>query len=609
MLRLLRTPITRLRAPDTRKEFGIWCLILGCGALLLYFRYDWSVGGGFPAKRGFWLSLYLLVIMLPTVFYLARRTLHSHRVATAVTALVFVVFTIPWHLLGLDSAFYYATRPRAFDLIQFPAPANPGYELIAGGPPRLAFLPGASLLQFPFEWLFVPLVLGAGAGLVWLVRWLRSRAGFTIGRRVPLLLTLAFVAICLQMFLHAGMRSPYTYLSYFQRPQSQHNWYQVYEFKNQTGAVEGDENAFATLENYFQGTPYGGYNELARRPFSFYIASQVSYFVNDEYVWLALNCLFWLVAVFATARLVTRLASTRAGLIAGALVVFGPGFIAFVSQTDMYMQNYAAAAIALCAFEDLVVSPADRGPRRYALFAGILALCGLTYDLEPIFLAILAYGLARRINWGAMIATVVGAYALVEGFTLMVSDALGIKIAPANEQELTDSLKSTLHLITHPSLAHWYDTFGSVMPSFVHMWLQAFFVIPPILALFGFRLLRDRPQKVLVATLFALYFAVIAVLQIGGTEIGTTPRLIYPAFISVYLPAAVLLDAIAEHARGFTFTREALLTGRGSSRALQRLAPWLVIGAMFVLVNIDIFGYPTLYVEYFVSTPPVFLPR
>jgi hypothetical protein len=29
---------------------------------------------------------------------------------------------------------------------------------------------------------------------------------------------------------------------------------------------------------------------------------------------------------------------------------------------------------------------------------------------------------------------------------------------------------------------------------------------------------------------------------------------------------------------------------------------------MAVLVNIDMFGYPTMYVEYFVNTPPAFLP-
>ena len=39
------------------------------------------------------------------------------------------------------------------------------------------------------------------------------------------------------------------------------------------------------------------------------------------------------------------------------------------------------------------------------------------------------------------------------------------------------------------------------------------------------------------------------------------------------------------------------------------VAPWAVVGAMAVAANVDIFGYPTAYVEYFVNDPPAFLPR
>ena len=42
---------------------------------------------------------------------------------------------------------------------------------------------------------------------------------------------------------------------------------------------------------------------------------------------------------------------------------------------------------------------------------------------------------------------------------------------------------------------------------------------------------------------------------------------------------------------------------------MRRAAPWIVVGVLFVLANIDIFGYPTLYVEFFVSDPPAFLPH
>jgi hypothetical protein len=603
MMTLVRPRRAQLRA------LAIWGLVIAAAAIAYYFRFDWNVDGGYYAKRGFVLSLYLLALTLPTVFYLTRRALHSDRVAMAVTALVFVVFAVPWRLVHLDRVYYYATRPRAFDVATFPTPFDPGFKLVDWGQPRLDFLPGGALLQFPLEWLFVPLVFAMCAGLVWLIWWLRARVGLRCPRRIPMLLTLAAATICVQMFLHAGMRAPYTYISDFVEPQSAHHWYLDYQFANHTGATQGDENAFAPLEYWFQGAPLGGFDELARRPFSFFVASQFSYYVNDVYVWLALNCLFWLAAVFATARLVTRLATPRAGLIAGGLTVFGPGFVAFVSQTSMYMQNAATAAIALCAFEDLVVNPADGGPRRYALFGGILAICGLVYDLEPVFVALLIYGLARRIDWRPLVATIVGAYAIVEGFTPMVTKVLGIKIASLNGAQISDGLHATLHLLTHPSMTRWYDTFVSVVTSFFEMWLQAFFVVPAILALLGFRLLRDRPQKILVASLFVLYLLTIATLQIGRTSVGYTPRLIYPSLIGVYLPAAVFLDRVAARADGFRFTTDALLTAQGALRTLQLATPWLVLALMAVLVNVDIFGYPTLYVEFFGSTPPVWLPH
>ena len=94
------------------RRLAIWFVILGCGAALLYARFNWSVDGGYYAKRAYVLSLYLFLITLPTVFYLARRTLHNARVATALTAVVFVVSTVPYRLLHLDTLYYYATRAR-----------------------------------------------------------------------------------------------------------------------------------------------------------------------------------------------------------------------------------------------------------------------------------------------------------------------------------------------------------------------------------------------------------------------------------------------------------------------------------------------------------------
>jgi 4-amino-4-deoxy-L-arabinose transferase-like glycosyltransferase len=130
-----------------------------------------------------------------------------------------------------------------------------------------------------------------------------------------------------------------------------------------------------------------------------------------------------------------------------------------------------------------------------------------------------------------------------------------------------------------------------VVPSYFRLVFQSFFVLPVVVALFGWRKLPDRAARVLIGGLLLMGFVVIAVLQIGKTQLGELPRLIYPTFPAIYLLAALAIDS--------------------GVRRLPRasmVASWVLVAAMAVLVNVDIFGYPTLYVEYFVSKPPVFLP-
>jgi hypothetical protein len=568
----------------------LWPPVLLCALLLLYGRYDWDLDDGRFAERGFVLSAYLLVILLPTCFYLTRQVLHNSVAATGVTAFLFVVTTLPYELLGLDEIYYYRVRPRVFGIDRFT--------------PSLEFLPEGTLRAFPLDWLFMPLLFATGVGAIWSVWWLRQRAGATASRRLPGLLTIVFAAICVQAFMHSSMRAPYTYLAYFQRPETEQHWYHVYHFSDGTGASQGDQFAFSPLEDYFHGAPRDGDNQLIRRPFSFYLASQASYFVNTFYAWLALNCLFWLAAVVATARLVTQLATERAGLIAGALTAVGPGFVAFAATPAMYMQNYAAVAVALVLFQDLVVRPSGRDLGKVALFTGALTLCALVYDLTPLLLVLLAYGLSRGVRAWPLLLSLAAAFVVTRGFPIVVTDVLGISIVSTNEGQLSVALDRTVDFLLHPSLPEWYDTTVSIVPSFVRLTLQAFFVVPLIVAVFGLRKLRDRSLWVLVGGLFLMGLATVAVFQIGRLEIGYLPRLVYPMFPAVYLLAALALDS---GVRMRQRTNAPLLPRIWSG--IRVGAPWTIIATMAVLANIDIFGYPTMYVEYFVSTPPSFLPR
>ncbi len=574
-----------------------WLLIFLCGVTLLHFRFNWSVDGGLYARRAFLLSAYLFAIMLPTVYYLSLRVLHDRRAATVLAVVVFLICTVPYKSLGLDSLYYYATRPEYLPDTAFP--------------PKLAFLPGGALGTFPLWWLFMPLLFLFGAGCVWLVRWVRSRSGYLIGRRLPLMLTVAFAAISAQAVLHSGMRAPYSYAPVFEEVKSQPDWHIVYRFTNGTGENNADQWLYSPLEQDFQGIPQSGDQALIRRPFAFYFESQFGFFFNDYYCWLALNCLFWFAAVFAVGRFVTRLTNPRVGLIAGALTVFGPGFIAFVATPAMYMQNYATAAIALCAFQDLIVSPVDGRPRQFLLFTGLLALCALTYDLEPLFVVLFAYGVSRRVPWRPLLTSLAAALVLLFGFGEVVTHVLHIVVDTLNSVQIGQSVSAVEQVLFHPHLSTWNNTFIRAFPAAIQEWLQAYFVIPALLAVFGWRFLRDRSQRILVAGMLLVSLGMISVFYIAGVSVGTTPRIMYPYFVGVYLPAALALDAGSQWL--FTALSPRIVAGRSvgderRARYMRRVAPWAVVALMACLANIDTFGYPTQYQEFLLSAPPVWLP-
>jgi hypothetical protein len=582
-----------LPSRQSLRPLALWLLVFAAGGALLYARFDWDPAGGWLAERAFVLSAYLLLILLPTCFYLARRVLHSAVAAAVATGFVFIVTTLPYELLGLDQFYYYDDRPHYFLIDQF-------------GPPSLEFFPGGTLRAFPYDYIFMPLLFATGSAAIWTVWWFRRRAGCVTSQKLAVLLTVTFAAICLQAFAHTSMRSPYAYWPHFSTffTGAPGSWYHVYHFRDASGASTADQKVFSPLENYFQGAPSLGSNMLIRRPFSFYVASQGSYFVNTFYVWLGLNCLFWLAAVVATGRLVSRLTTERAGLIAGAMTAVGPGFVGFVGTPAMYLQSFAAVAIALCLFEDLVVRTGGRSRGSVALFTGALSLCALVYDLEPVLLVLLAYGLARKVRPLPLVSSLAIAFVAYRGFTILVTEGLGITIAPENAEQLSLALENFKDVMLHPSIPGWYNEAVAVVPHYVGMLLKAFFLLPIVLAVLGIPKLRDRSLQVLVIGLLAISFLTMAVLYIGEAGvISFLPRLVYPVFPAVYLLAAIALDW------GKPVSDMSTLPLRDRALATARLAtPWIVVAALAVLSNMDIFGYPTLNTQFFINQPAAFPP-
>ena len=576
----------RLSARPELRIVAAWLLVLVAGLVLLYLRYDWSVAGGHYAERAFLLSAYLFVLLLPTTFYLARWLLADTRAAFVLTGLLFVATTLPWDLLGLDSLAYYADRPRFLIYLDVP----PARALAT------QFLPGGLLYSFPYDYLFMPLLFAAGAGVIWGAYAIRARAGRVAPRAIPILLTAAFALICAQSYLHTSMRAPATYHAVFTQKESKQHWYHVFHFRDGTGAVEADQFVFSALEEYFQGAEdFQGAerdpnNMMVRRPMAFYLVAQASYFINTFYVWLGLNCLFWLAAVFATGRWVSRVTTPRAGLFAAALVTVGPGFVAWVGTTAMYLPAFAVVMIGLCLFEELVVPSRGRRLASLVLFAASLAICMLVYDMLPLVVSLFVYGLARRVRAVALAATLAAACAVSYAFPYLLTIVLDTPIVDTNSGQLSIGLHEVKDLILHPTLNEWYSTTTTLLPAYLSKLLMAFFVLPLILAIAGFRLLTDRALRLLVASLLVTGFAVMAVLLIGEQIVGTVPRLVYPVYPAVYLLAGLALASIR-------------LPGRW-----RNVVPWAFIALMGVLANVDIFGYPTLYVEWFHGSPPPWVP-
>jgi hypothetical protein len=146
------------------RTIGVWLAILAAGVGLLALRYDWGPDGGRFAERGFLLSTYLFLLLLPTCFYLSRWLLRSSRAAIVLTSIVFLATTLPYKLLGLTDDYYYRVRPHVFPINRIRVPS-------------LEFFGGGMLKAFPYDWLFWPLLLLGGLAAIWGVWRLRSRGG------------------------------------------------------------------------------------------------------------------------------------------------------------------------------------------------------------------------------------------------------------------------------------------------------------------------------------------------------------------------------------------------------------------------------------------------
>jgi hypothetical protein len=558
-----------------RRALAVWALVFVAAWLLLLGRYDWSAPNRRFAERGWLLSGYLCCLLLPVGWGLLRRATDVRWLPEAVTGLAFVVLTLPYRWLGLERWFYYRARPLPW--------YNPPDDVAF---PRPQFLPGGPWSTFPGSvWLFTLAIVATVAAVVAGCRWRLRRGRGGQGNRGLVAGGALVVVVLVQSFLHSGVRGPYVYMTHYQGPPRPSLWYAVAHFGDGNGVSIADQFVFSAIEQYFHGVAVDPNNMLIRRPSAFYVSAQFSYFVNTYYVWTALNIALWVAAVLAGYGFARRLVGARVAGYFAAMIAVGPGFVAFVGTPAMYLAGYAVVIIALFLAEWLLVDPDRPGPADFALFAGALACCALTYDLTVTFPVLGGYLVLRKVPWRPTLAALVAAYVLYRGFLFAHNSVLGLHVVDTNTAQLDRATERVREVAGEPS--QWFGATRDALGAYVVMLGRMFFYVPIVLALPGIYWLRDRAQQFLVVGLLAVTLATVAFFRVGGEVLGWLPRFTYPAYPAIYLLAALGLDGLTR-----------AWATRAPQRAVAvRAAPWAVLAVLTLLANVDVLGHPRLYYE------------
>jgi hypothetical protein len=540
-------------------------------------RYHWLASTRPASWRGFLCSAFFFCILVPLISEILERSEVRPMLRNAFLAGVTLFFSLPYYWLGLDRLFY---RPYGPDWFNWNA---------VGQTPKLVWFPGAIWEPplIPGELLFFPLLATALLGVAWLFVRAKRQAGKPVSRSTALLGAAVILLIVAETWMHISLRSPYTYITHFEQPGSANYWYHVLLFASGKGAVNADYFVFRALEQVFMGTPGPINGMLIRRPFPFYLSSQLSVFANPYYVMLALNVGIWIAAVLAAHEYVAAHFGRAQAIIAALLTASGPGFIMYVAQPQTYLWGYCAVILTIWAHWRICGSPHARR-RDYLFFGGVLALALLTYDLLSLLLYLAGYELLfKRRRWPIAISVglaigIYVAFGLLTGpMTTFVHDNSNSKFIGLSVTNAMAALRS------NPLGLQSYVLYGGLLRNYVWNLSNAVFVFPLAIAIAGLFCLNSAPKLKLVALLFLPSFASAAFLYLGQTPLAAWPRFTFIAYPAVYVLCGV---ALWTGARTFG-SRWVGLRWKYAATAVALCGAGLHIA----LVNADVFGHPWLY--------------
>lgn len=557
-----------------------WAGLLAVGAALLAGRFEWAEAGGSYAREAYLSCLYFFLLAVPFSFFVTLRLSRSRALARGVAALLFVVGCLPYHWLGLSR-------------LRYQLVITPYYA--AGEPPRLAWLPQAlGQPGSPNErWLMATLLVALTASAYLLLR----------GRPQPIRLRCTacvaaiYCVIAVETLVHTSMRSPYTYIIHFERPDK---WYHSYLLPDGKAAVNADVDLFTSLDGHFNGIPKPVFTLVLRRSFLHYLGSAFTYFFNPFYVYLALNSLIWPAAAACMFGYVRRVHGSPqvAWLVAG-LVLCGNGFIIYVAQPMSYLASYAIIAFVLYLYEAVMV-PAPGRPavswRDATLFGVALGLCAATYDMFAWYPTLLVYAWLRRARMLISAASIAIAAAIPAGFLAVQYGVLKVPQRATNFHFASEAALNLRQLLEHPGRGLDFERIARFLILYGQDLIYGFAVAGMVLGVLGVVLAAERQVNQLFVVLLLPSLLTAAFFYFGGVTWGRVtfaamPRLSYVAYPAVYLAAAVGIH----HAR------------LGLERTLLKpwayLVPWLALGLIFVYHNLDVFGFPAAAYHFYWPTP------
>jgi len=586
-------------ALNRRAPWKAWAVVFSYLLVLLIGRYDWARDRRPYSLEGYLASAWLLLLLLPTVFY-TMRVLVGRRAATATTAVLALICVFPYDWLGFPGTRFWS------DIVAYSDWSNHANTPL----PVITWFP-AALWQgpvIPHETLVFTLLLAAGAApLLWVSRGRPTRRWFA-HHPAWAVAAVAFLLILLESWLHLSLRAPYSYAMHYAertpeqrawiipsttgRPQIRidqvprpHGWWHIYLFPDYRGAVNRDYIWSRAGEEVFHGVPPLRPSPIMRRLLTPYLASQFTYFFNPYYVYLLLNTAWWLAAVSAGFSLARRLTDIRTAVVFSLLIATGCGFIYFVNQPLSYLSGYAAEIVLIFLFDILLADQSNW--RNVWLFGLIYGLGMLVSDLLPLAPLFLLYGLVRRVPLRRSLPAIA-----IAGCIYVSTLAFLIYVARA--PNVLGNFDVLLHPRTdwaHMTLNRFYILCLEFLKRFAMDMFDGFLILPLLPAMLALPFLRQRTLALAIAAMMLPAFFTIAHLEFSGAmfqdwPLAALPRLAYNAYPAVYLLAAI---GLVEGCARIFHNHPRLACG----------IPWVFLLIVFVLNNLDVFGVPATYYQFY----------